>query len=87
MNGTFDYKSVNLDSYPTFMLMNYVTLDKLCIFHALKSSINMVANIGNNVFLNIKENFQFFGDISPSKSKMISLLKVMCGSNIVYNEK
>ena len=47
----------------------------------------MVANIGNNVFLNIKENFQFFGDISPYKSKMISLLKVMCGSNIVYNEK
>ena len=37
MNGTFDYKSVNLDPYPTFMLMNYVTLDKLCIFHALKS--------------------------------------------------
>lgn len=36
MNRTFDYKSGNLDSYPTLMLMNCVTLDKLCIFCALK---------------------------------------------------
>ena len=47
----------------------------------------MVANIGNNVFLNIKENFWLFGDISPYKSKMMSLLKVTCAANIVYNEK
>lgn len=46
----------------------------------------MVANVGNNVFLNIKENFCFSGDILPYKSKMTSLLKVMCGSDPVYNE-
>lgn len=84
INRTCDYKSENLDSYLTLMLlMKCVTLDKLCIFCALKSSsINMIANVGNNLFLSI-ENFWHSGGIFPYKSKKISLLKVMCGPDIV----
>lgn len=87
MNRTWDYKSENLDSYLTLMLMKCVTLDKLSIFCALKSSsINMIVNVGNNLFLNI-ENFWHSGGISPYKSKMTSFLKVMCGPDTVFNKR
>lgn len=46
----------------------------------------MIANIASNLFLNIKENFWFSGDLSPDKSKMILLLKVMCGPDTAYNK-
>lgn len=36
MSRTYDYKSENLDSYLTLMLMKCVTLDKLCIFVCIK---------------------------------------------------
>lgn len=56
-------------------------------FCTLKSSsINMIANIGSNLFLNIKENFWLSGDLSSYKSKMILLLKVMCGPDTAYNK-
>lgn len=46
----------------------------------------MIANIGSNLFLNIKENFWLSGDLSSYKSKMILLLKVMCGPDTAYNK-
>lgn len=87
MNRIFDYKSANLDFYLTLMLMKCVTLDKLCIFCALKSSfINMIANIGNNLFLNITETFWLCGGILLYKTKVILLLKVMCDPDTVHNK-
>lgn len=47
--------------------------------------INMIVNIGNNLFFNIKENFWFFGGILLYKFKMI-LLKVICGLDIIFNK-
>lgn len=43
----------------------------------------MIANIGSDLFFNIKENFWLSGNI---KSKMILLLKVMCGPDTAYNK-
>lgn len=40
MSRTCDYKSENLDSYLTLMLMKCVTLDKLCIFLCIKIFIS-----------------------------------------------
>lgn len=87
INRTFGYKSANIDSCLTLILMKCVTLDKLCIFYALKSSsINMIANISNNLFLNIKKKFWLSGGMSAYKSKMILLLLIaMCGPDKMYN--